>query len=82
MRALRAFARDRYAAMEDIADAARALYTALDPAQRAVANPRLAGIVEMVAGAEAEDASPRNRTDALPRTRRERGRRNEGDGEP
>jgi hypothetical protein len=43
-------ARDRYAAMEDIAGAATALYAALDPTQQARANPRLAGIVEMVAG--------------------------------
>ncbi len=43
-------ARDRYAAMEDIAGASTALYAALDPTQQARANPRLAGIVEMVAG--------------------------------
>ncbi|HXZ91557.1 MAG TPA: Spy/CpxP family protein refolding chaperone [Burkholderiales bacterium] len=43
-------ARDRYAAMEDIARAANALYGALDPEQQKRANPRLAGIVEMVAG--------------------------------
>ncbi|MGE5128634.1 MAG: Spy/CpxP family protein refolding chaperone [Sphingomonadaceae bacterium] len=43
-------ARDRYAAMEDIASAATALYAALNPEQQQRANPRLAGIVEMVAG--------------------------------
>jgi hypothetical protein len=53
-RALRGYvqdaARDRYAAMEDIAGAATALYAALDPAQQQRANPRLAGVIEMVAG--------------------------------
>lgn len=43
-------ARDRYAAMEDIAGAANALYAALDPEQQQRANPRLAGVIEMVAG--------------------------------
>ncbi|HXZ52474.1 MAG TPA: Spy/CpxP family protein refolding chaperone [Burkholderiales bacterium] len=43
-------ARDRYAAMEDIAAAATALYAALNPEQQTRANPRLAGIVELVAG--------------------------------
>ena len=43
-------ARDRYAAMEDIAGAATALFAALNPEQQTRANPRLAGIVEMVAG--------------------------------
>ena len=50
-------ARDRYAAMEDIAGAATALYAALDLTQQARANPRLAGIVEMVAG-EVPAATP------------------------
>ena len=62
-------ARDRYAAMEDIADAARALYVTLAPAQRAAANPRLAGIVEMIAGPAPAAASPP--------TRRARGRRDD-----
>jgi len=43
-------ARDRYAAMENISRTAAALYAALDPEQQKRANPRLAGIVEMVAG--------------------------------
>ena len=43
-------ARDRYAATEDIAAAAKALYAALTPEQQPLANPSLAGIAEMVSG--------------------------------
>jgi hypothetical protein len=75
-------ARDRYAAMEDIADAARALYATLSPAQQAVANPRLAGIVEMIAGAPTQMIAGAGPHDASPRIRRGRRRRNEGNEEP
>jgi hypothetical protein len=46
-------ARNRLAALEDIADRAKALFDSLSPEQRAAADPRLANIVSMAAGAGA-----------------------------
>ena len=41
-------ARDRLTAMEDVADAAKALYAGLTPDQQAVADPRLANVMSLV----------------------------------
>jgi hypothetical protein len=43
-------ARNRLAALEDIADRAKALHASLSPEQKAAADPRLANIVLQVAG--------------------------------
>jgi len=51
-------ARNRYAATEEIAGAARGLYAALTPEQQSLANPGLAGIAEMVAGAGSASRAP------------------------
>ncbi|MGA8049064.1 MAG: Spy/CpxP family protein refolding chaperone [Burkholderiales bacterium] len=61
-------ARDRYAATEDIAAAAKALYAALTPEQQPLANPSLAGIAEMVSGIGVPPERPRS-------AKRERGER-------
>jgi hypothetical protein len=54
-------ARNRLAALEDIADAAKTLYTLLTPDQLAVADPRLAALVPLPNGNFVAPA-PRNAT--------------------
>lgn len=52
--------RDRLTAMEDIADAGRALYKTLDQEQKAIADTRLAPLVSAATG-EAESRPPKPR---------------------
>ena len=54
-------ARNRLTALEDIASAAKALYAALSPQQRSVADPRLATIIPAAGGLVAGPEGPGRR---------------------